>query len=412
MALEQVFECPRTLEKLRAGVLGELVERFCRWLLAHGFSRQAIRRHLSNVTHFDAYLAGRSASPRKSISSEDVAGFFALGRGQAHIRRVRYSVNRFVECLTEAERFASSRQREVYQTLLGAYMEWMRNYQHAATGTIEVRRHSLAQFLMWLGPKATVQGISRLNPETVESFFLHYAQNKGRAARRSMQSALRTFFRFCLHQGHIARPLDRAVPTLRTYKLATLPSGLTAAQARKVLKRPDRATPAGRRDYAILQLMYTYGVRSGQVRALLLEDINWADNKIFFRASKHGKDALLPLTAEVGKSLLDYLQGARPRCPNPEVFLTSRAPYRPFGCRHAISEMVRRHILTAGIDVPRKGAHVFRHGFATRMLQKGHSLKSIADVLGHRHLGTTFLYTKVDFSALKQVALPWPQEVK
>jgi site-specific recombinase XerD len=288
----------------------------------------------------------------------------------------------------------------------------MRNYQNASAGTIEVRRHSLTQFLIWLGPNATVQGMSQLTPDTVERFFLRYAQGKGSAARRSMQSALRTFFRFCLHQGHIKRPLDRAVPTLRTYKLATLPCGLTEAQARKVLKCPDRATPAGRRDYAILMLMYTYGVRSGQIRALRLADINWAENKIFFRASKHGKDALLPLTPEVGKSLLGYLRSARSRCQNPEVFLTCRAPYRPLGDRNALSEMVRRHILAAGLDVPRKGAHVFRHGFATRMLRKGHSLKAIADVLGHRHLGTTFLYTKVDFNALKQAALPWPQEVK
>ena len=59
-----------------------------------------------------------------------------------------------------------------------------------------------------------------------------------------------------------------------------------------------------------------------------------------------------------------------------------------------------------------KVLHVFRHGFATRMLEQGHSLKAIADVLGHRHLQTTFIYTKVDFNVLKQVALEWPEEVK
>jgi site-specific recombinase XerD len=72
---------------------------------------------------------------------------------------------------------------------------------------------------------------------------------------------------------------------------------------------------------------------------------------------------------------------------------------------------VERHIRAAGIELSSKGAHVFRHGFATRMLQKGHSLKAVADLLGHRYLGTTFIYTKVDFNALKQVALEWPQEV-
>ncbi len=77
----------------------------------------------------------------------------------------------------------------------------------------------------------------------------------------------------------------------------------------------------------------------------------------------------------------------------------------------SLSAIVDRHIRAAGIEIHSKGAHTFRHCFATRMLQKGHCLKAIADVLGHRHLGTTFIYTKVDFNALKQVALEWPEEV-
>jgi site-specific recombinase XerD len=93
------------------------------------------------------------------------------------------------------------------------------------------------------------------------------------------------------------------------------------------------------------------------------------------------------------------------------VFLTSRAPYHPLLHSNSLSAIIERRIRTAGIEIPSKGAHAFRHGFATRMLEQGQSLKAIADVLGHRHLGTTFIYTKVDFNALKQVALEWPQEV-
>jgi site-specific recombinase XerD len=78
---------------------------------------------------------------------------------------------------------------------------------------------------------------------------------------------------------------------------------------------------------------------------------------------------------------------------------------------NTLSLIVNRCLQAAGIELPSKGAHAFRHGFASRMLQQGHSLKAIADVLGHRRLGTTFLYTKVDFKALNQVALPWPEEV-
>lgn len=177
-----------------------------------------------------------------------------------------------------------------------------------------------------------------------------------------------------------------------------------------VLASVDRTSSDGRRDYAILTLLQTYGVRGGQVRALRLEDINWSENQILFRAAKGGKDSLLPLTTEVGESLLAYLQNARPPSAEPEVFLTSRAPYRPLRQSSSLSEIVRRRIRAVGLEVPSKGAHASRHGFATRMVADGHPFKAVADVLGHRYLSTTFIYTKVDFNALSQVALEWPGE--
>jgi len=166
----------------------------------------------------------------------------------------------------------------------------------------------------------------------------------GRAERRSMQSALRTFLRFCLHQGYFQHRLDQAVPTLRTYKLSSVPRALTEEQALQVIGKVDAGVGSGLRDYAILQLLYTYGVRGGQVRALKMEDIRWADNQILFRASKNGKDSLLPLSVEVGQSLLDYLRYARPRNPYPQVFLTCRAPYRPLTCSGSLSSIVERRM--------------------------------------------------------------------
>jgi site-specific recombinase XerD len=324
---------------------------------------------------------------------------------------VGYSVNRFTDYLRQRGLFDSLVKSPIYQPLLDAYLQWMRRYQHASEGTLEVRRHSMTQFLQWLGTEATPEGLFRLTAERIEKFFLSYAQSMGRSARHSMQSALRSFLRFCLHQGYIERPLDLAVPTLRTYKLATVPRGLSDTQAQQVLRCIHRNSHAGRRDYAMVQLLYTYGVRGGQMRALRLEDIDWAKNEILFKASKHGKDSRLPLTAQVGERLLDYLQHCRPPYASPHVFLTCRAPYHPFAHSSSVSAIVERHIQTAGIEISRKGAHAFRHCFATRMLHQGHSLKAIADLLGHRHLGTTFIYTKVNFNALKQVALEWPQEV-
>ena len=378
-----------------------------------------VRKHLSNVSRFNEHLGGPRGRVRQGGSSREIEVFFKAyslqcrnRRGlEGDHRRVVSSVNRFLDYLRESGHLDSLPPQEVYQPLLDDYLQWMRHYQHVSEGTLELRSHSITQFLQWLGPEATPEGLLRLTAERIEKFFLRYTQNMGRSARHSMQSALRSFLRFCLHQGYLKRPLDLAVPTLRTYRLATVPRGLSDTEARQVLRCIHRNSHAGRRDYAIVQLLYTYGVRGGQLRALRLEDIDWAKNQILFKASKHGKDCRLPLTAQVGESLLDYLQHSRPPSSYPHVFLTCRAPYHPFAHSNAVSAIVERHIRAAGIESSSKGAHVFRHCFSTRMLHQGHSLKAIADLLGHRHLGTTFIYTKIDFNALKQVALEWPQEV-
>ena len=418
MTLECVLVCPRTIRKLRSDPLGNLLDGYCDWLLDDGFSPVTIRNHLSKITHLNSYLREKNAG-QLPLTAKDIEDFFKAYLSKAkyqkpsehRLHNIQWSINRFVKYLSHLQLYDPLIESPIFQPLLDSYLKWMRDYQYATQGTLDRRSQSLKQFLEWLGSQATVAGMSALTPEVVEHYFLSYAQNIGRSARRSMQSSLRTFFRFCLQQGFISQPLDGAVPTLRAYKLASVPQGLTDEQAQKVLKTINRCSKTGRRDYAICRMLYTYGVRSGQIRALRLQDIDWTADQIFFKALKNGKSSLLPLTTEVGQSLLDYLQNARPPSTCSEVFITVRAPYRPLFDTNTISSIISRNIIAAGINCHSKGAHVFRHNFATRMLQKGHSLKEIADVLGHRHLGTTFIYTKVDFTILKQVGLVWPLEV-
>jgi len=337
MALEQVFECPRTLGRLRSGPLGKLLGGFCSWLLAHGFSRSATRHHLFYLYHLNKYLGVPELGMRNSITAKDVKASLAAysvhcqkaGAREKHLQLVGYSVNRFLRYLRESGLVAPLQQQEIYRPLLDAYLKWMRRYQQASEGTVGLRCHSITRFLEWLDLEATPDGLSRLRAERIEGFFLSYAWGMGRSARRSMQSALRTFLCFCLHQGYIDRPLELAVPTLRTHKLATVPRGLSDTEAQQVLRCIERSSHVGRRDYAVVQLLYTYGVRGGQVRALRLEDIDWAHNQILFKASKQGRNTQLPLIAETGESLLDYLQHSRPPCSSSHVFLTCRAPYHP-----------------------------------------------------------------------------------
>jgi len=419
MGLERVFEASRTLRELRKAPLGSLLEEFCDWLLVRGFTRGTVRKHLGNLLHLNGWLSGRGWHWTGNLSQKEVEGFLEAypsrcrNRGllDGHLKAVGCSINRFVEFLTYRDLFDPQSVSPVYQPLLDGYLAWMRDHQHAGEGTLELREYSVRRFLISLGKDATPTGIAHLRPERIETFFLDYAREKGPASRRSMQAALRTFLRFCLYEGYTLRGLDYAVPTLRTYKLSRVPRGLSEVQAQTVLESVDRTTDAGRRDYAILMLLHTYGVRGGQVRALRLDDIYWSQDQILFKATKGGKDSLLPLTASVGESLLAYLRSGRPHSAFCEVFLTCRAPYRPLRKSSSLSEIVRRHIRAVGIEVPGKGSHAFRHGFATRMVAEGHPLKAVADVLGHRYLSTTFIYTKVDFNALGQVPLEWPEEV-
>lgn len=395
------------------------MDEFCDWLLKQGFSHITIRKHLANVSHFKEFLGKRKRGEFRTISPTEVNAFFRAYPAQAktrgtldpHVRRVRQSINRFVKFLQQSGRYDSQDKRPVFAEILQDYLQWMHDDRHANASTLTSRRYYLSQFFAWLGPKATHKRLAELSAEAVEQFFLSYAETAAPSSPQAMGTALRTFLKFCFHKAVIPHPLDKAVPTLRSYKLATVPKALSDEQAQKVLCCVDRSTSVGRRDYAILQLLYTYGVRGGQVRHLQLADIHWSKNQILFKASKRGKDSLLPLTDDVGKSLLDYLKKARPQRVCPHVFLTSCAPYHRLDQASTISKIVCSYILKARVDAPSKGSHALRHCFATRMVQAGHPLKSVADVLGHRRLSTTFIYTKVDFNALKQVALPWPQEV-
>lgn len=179
MALELVFSCPRTLKKLRSGPLGRLLEGFCDWLLEHGFTRYSARKHLCNVSHLNKYLGARNEASWHTLSTQDVNAFvrqyrlWARNRGplDQHLSRVKFSVSRFIEYLRSSDLFEPSANTPIYQPLRDEYLQWMREHQHAAAGTIELRSRSISQFLQWLGPQATPQGCLELSAETVERFF-------------------------------------------------------------------------------------------------------------------------------------------------------------------------------------------------------------------------------------------------
>lgn len=293
-------------------------------------------------------------------------------------------------------------------TLLDRYADYLRSERSRTEPTVKAHREHVAAFLKDVGDSPTE--LSRqMSASYVLAFFTQRAQAKRLTMRRRLQGVLRSFLRFCFQKGYLDRDLGAVIPCIRSYKLSGVPRGISEPDALKTLECIDRTTPKGRRDFAIIHMLHCYGVRGGQVRALQLTDIHWRESRIRFPSSKGGKELVAPLTEPVGNSLLDYLRHGRPPASYPHVFLTVQHPIRPLRSPAVISEMVHQRLNRAGVNNPHTGSHIFRHAFATRMLQRGQSLKTIADCLGHRNINTTFIYTKVDLEALRQAVLEWPE---
>ena len=293
--------------------------------------------------------------------------------------------------------------------LLAQYLDFLRDQQGVSQATIVIRRLAVRRFLQFLGRRFTPSQLRQLSAKRIHDYIIRHSSGLTRASRKHLTSSLRSFLRFAHVRGYLPRDLVDAVPVLATWRLAHLPRGLSWEQVQLLLKAPDRRTAVGRRDYAMLLLVATYGVRIGQVTALTRHDIHWHEQTIAFAPSKGGKPLKFPLEKSVAQALLAYLRRDRGQAPFDEVFLTIRGSRRPLGVNNHLGAALKTYYRRAGIRASVIGTHAIRHAVATRLLEKGASIKTIADLLGHRDIGTTYIYTKVDLTQLRTLAGQWPE---
>jgi len=223
--------------------------------------------------------------------------------------------------------------------------------------------------------------------------------------------ALRRFLHFAFSLGYLRRDVARVIPGVPSFTLDRLPRGPRWEDLPRLLISANRSTKRGCRAFAILVILMTYGVRAGQLTHLRLDDIDWRQGVLRFPAAKRGRPIIVPLTAAVGDALLHYLRRGRPLSTAREIFLSLRSPCRPLDT-DSISWIVARAFHVAGVASPHRGSHAIRHAWATRAVAQGQSLKTVADLLGHRSLDATRIYAKVDEARLRSVGLSWPQEVR
>jgi site-specific recombinase XerD len=247
----------------------------------------------------------------------------------------------------------------------------------------------------------------RLTPSDVIDFIRHHARGYSFSRGQQGVTAVRAFLKHLLQRGKIANDLSTSVPKFAYWSLAKLPVYLRAEQVAHILKQTDRTTVIGRRDYAILLLLARLGLRAGEVASLRLDDLNWEQGSLTIRG-KGGRWARMPLPQDVGEAIIDYLANGRSSGADRRLFLRTHAPRTGFRGATPISIIASKALARARIDHPRGGAHIFRHSLATEMLRQGSSLAEIGDVLRHQHPDTTRIYAKVDLSALRELAMPWP----
>ena len=289
--------------------------------------------------------------------------------------------------------------------LMECYRHWMVTDRQLAARTIRRYEQGARLFLQVRarqgGGPAGAEGLSE---QAVTAFLLAEA-SRGLSAK-SLQgrvAELRSLLRFLYLQGMITAPLGEGVPPVPGWKDTGVPRRLAAAEVQALLDSCDQATASGKRDLAILLLLARMGLRAAEVAGVELEDFDWRAGELVVRG-KAGHCDRMPLPAEVGEAVAAYLLQARPRAESRTVFLTLRPPPRPMG-RTTVSQVVWRQCRIAGVEPVR--AHRLRHALATELLSRGVRLPEIAQVLRQRDLGTTAIYAKVDYPALRELALPW-----
>ena len=395
--------------------LGREAIRLVLWLRERGYSERSRRAYAHAVVHLGRVLVGAQAEvTSRSLDEAIVEDFIEHhlpvcrcyhqrpGRRTEHVRLGLAHLLAMLREEDEIPRPMSA--KPIYHELLEGYCRFLRHDRGLAETTITNYRRYLRDFLISRGEEAVGPGeLAQLTADDLLAFGRQRGAALGATAWNHLALSLSSFYRWLDLRGYESNHLVGAVPLRRRYRLAEVPCALSWEQVQRLLAVVDRREPNGQRNYAMLLLAATSGLRSCEVRALRLDDIDWSNDEITIFSPKTGRSRKLPLTSPVGEAILDYLREERPPSVHREVFLSSRPPRGPL--RGKINRWLARCFDKAGIEKSRRGAHTLRHSLAVHLLRSGETLKSIGDVLGHRSPETTFIYTKLHVEDLRTVAL-------
>ncbi|WP_165249648.1 tyrosine-type recombinase/integrase [Adlercreutzia sp. ZJ141] len=221
---------------------------------------------------------------------------------------------------------------------------------------------------------------------------------------------IRSFLRHLAVKGMCDSLLPASMPVIPGHKHSSLPSAYGGNEIAAMLAT-DVSNECPKRNYAMLLCASVMGMRSSDIRNLLVCDLDWRAGKLSFTQSKTGARVTLPMPDEVKLAIADYMRTERPDSADPHVFLHARAPYKSFkGCRNAFHYVTTSALRVAGVDPAGRhhGMHSLRHSAATNMLAGNVPYPVISGVLGHSNANTTRKYLAVDVELLRAMSLEVP----
>ena len=391
-----------------SGPLAPYASGYGSWLAARGFARWTVAHRLWQLDLLSRWLE-RERLRAVELTPERVEAFVAARRKAGYstwlsVRSTALPLEYLRELGVVPAVTASAVVEDRWGLLLAGYGRYLFDERALTEHTVVVRYVPVARLFLDGVMGADGRGLERVSAADVSSFLARECGARSIAGGKELVSALRSFLRYLHVEGLISAPLEWAVPGVADLRDRSLPRGLDPAAVKRLLASCDRRRMVGRRDYAIVLLLWRLGLRAGEVAALTLDDLDWRSGELFV-AGKGGRYDRLPLPVDVGEALVSYLR-RRPRVDSRALFVRVVAPAGALRTS-AVSGVVRSACRRAGL--PSVGSHSLRHTVATEMLRRGASLAEIGEVLRHREQKTTAIYAKVDRKTLRRLARPWPE---
>lgn len=297
--------------------------------------------------------------------------------------------------------------RCVMQNSVRIFLQYLKGERNCSPHTLVSYEDDLGQFLSYLSrvKSEALTDVGKVDHQTIRGF-LHDLLEQG-YSRRSIArklACLKSFFRFLRRGNYITANPATAVQAPKLPK--TLPTVLAEHEIALLMDQPDRSTPEGLRDRALLEILYGTGIRLAEVIGLNWSDIHWSDATLKI-TGKGNKQRIVPYGRKAERALREYAT-VRSSVVDPPyqdetggeaVFVTKRGKrLSPKG----VNVLMNRYIGRVS-EIKKKSPHVLRHSFATHLLDRGADLKAVQELLGHESLSTTQIYTHVSVERLKKV---------